>query len=634
MSTGLDLSKKEVKFDLSNQDGILRALFAVRTSELPAPERNKLRDQLFLLSRTGDQNLRVRLEGDLHDVPISDDYITAISKLDEQDKLSDASNFFGGRREPSFAVRKLVRVKESATVVKESDINASGASDLSVQDASLSNPANLKEQINSKNDTQNHNAKQLTSAGDQDSKLSAEVDNVASISNTRSSSDLADLPGTKDGAEKSFVADSAHTSATKTDSKSDSFRSEQVVSQVQQNKEAAEQAVYLKRIQEIKSYISERIGNPVNLVDLDNTTGRAYMTALLTVMQSANSTTGLVTEVDMQSLERAFVDVKKLLHNNQQKVNANIIASNQVPNSIKQEVHDKNIVPKINNDSNTDANISSKSVNGSVSASDLDLKLSKANQSHDNSDNKSGDENFANDKSKGNIDFTPHHVTDKSDDILDVPINQLPTKSSGQSKNIQKPLPTKPIPVRSAQKPESGKNVRPESSVKKSTAPLLKDSTPAKNAANSTSSDVTPVKAVTKEQPSVAHDASKTIDKKLAALDAAAAARNKYDGDPLYAPEVDDGLQHLLLEWSLFKSSGLFGTGPNGRNHPLFKKLAPEMVNDILLGRFDGSRPEIIQSITDYMNGWRYEQGIVYQPGESFELYLRRVIRFILDQNK
>jgi hypothetical protein len=107
------------------------------------------------------------------------------------------------------------------------------------------------------------------------------------------------------------------------------------------------------------------------------------------------------------------------------------------------------------------------------------------------------------------------------------------------------------------------------------------------------------------------------------------------NGDPLYTGEVDAGLQQLLSEWSLFKKSGLFGTGPSGREHPLFLKLAPLQLPLLLAGRFEGSTQDIKQSITDYMNGWRYEQGIVYEKNETFELYLRRVIRHIIDlQNK
>ncbi len=51
----------------------------------------------------------------------------------------------------------------------------------------------------------------------------------------------------------------------------------------------------------------------------------------------------------------------------------------------------------------------------------------------------------------------------------------------------------------------------------------------------------------------------------------------------------------------------------------------------ILSGRFEGSTAEIRQSITDYMNGWRYEQGIIYEQEETLEHYLRRVIRHIID---
>ena len=98
--------------------------------------------------------------------------------------------------------------------------------------------------------------------------------------------------------------------------------------------------------------------------------------------------------------------------------------------------------------------------------------------------------------------------------------------------------------------------------------------------------------------------------------------------------EIDDGLEQLLSDWSLFKKSGLFGTGPHGREHPLFKKIAGLPIPLLLAGRFEGSTQEIKQSITDYMNGWRYEQGIIYEQGELFEHYLRRVIKQILDLQK
>lgn len=102
--------------------------------------------------------------------------------------------------------------------------------------------------------------------------------------------------------------------------------------------------------------------------------------------------------------------------------------------------------------------------------------------------------------------------------------------------------------------------------------------------------------------------------------------------DPLQTPEVSSGLVQLLSEWSLFKSSGIFGTGPNGKEHPLYQKLAPLMMSAVIAGRYEGSTPQIKQSITDYMNGWRYEEGVVHEHGETFEHYLRRVIKHILEK--
>lgn len=104
--------------------------------------------------------------------------------------------------------------------------------------------------------------------------------------------------------------------------------------------------------------------------------------------------------------------------------------------------------------------------------------------------------------------------------------------------------------------------------------------------------------------------------------------------DPVMVSEVTTGLQQLLSEWTLFKSSGLFGTGPSGMDHPLYKKISTLPMQAVIAGRFEGSTAQIRQSISDYMNGWRYEEGVVFDYGESFEHYLRRVIRHIIDKKR
>ena len=116
--------------------------------------------------------------------------------------------------------------------------------------------------------------------------------------------------------------------------------------------------------------------------------------------------------------------------------------------------------------------------------------------------------------------------------------------------------------------------------------------------------------------------------------DAAKSAQPAPSGDPLMSEEVSKGLAQLLSEWSIFKRSGMFGTGPNGIEHPLYETLSQLTMSSVLTGRFEGVTPEVKRSINDYMNGWRYEEGIVHEAGETFEHYLRRVVLHILDKRK
>ena len=100
------------------------------------------------------------------------------------------------------------------------------------------------------------------------------------------------------------------------------------------------------------------------------------------------------------------------------------------------------------------------------------------------------------------------------------------------------------------------------------------------------------------------------------------------------SPEVTTGLNQLLSEWNLFKSSGLLGIGPRGMEHPLYKKLAQLSMFAVVAGRWENSSPKVTQSIKDYVNAWRHEQGIMYVPSETFEHYLRRVVLRIVRRQK
>ena len=79
--------------------------------------------------------------------------------------------------------------------------------------------------------------------------------------------------------------------------------------------------VYLDRIREIKSAVNSQVGNPVNLVDIDNQAGREYMSALLEAMKRLSGGQPGGMEAAMSRLEAAYLAVEKAVTNHQQNQN-------------------------------------------------------------------------------------------------------------------------------------------------------------------------------------------------------------------------------------------------------------------------------------------------------------------------
>ena len=98
----------------------------------------------------------------------------------------------------------------------------------------------------------------------------------------------------------------------------------------------------------------------------------------------------------------------------------------------------------------------------------------------------------------------------------------------------------------------------------------------------------------------------------------------------LMNPDVTKGLEKLLSEWDMFKSSGIFGLGAGGVEHPLYKKIAALPIMSVVSGRWEGTDTKAVTNIKEYMDGWKQQWGIDADPEESFETYLRRVIAEIL----
>lgn len=293
---------------------------------------------------------------------------------------------------------------------------------------------------------------------------------------------------------------------------------------------------YLTRIREIKAAVNEKVGNPVNLVDINNDVGREYMGALLDAMKKLNS--GSSAASAMKRLEDSYAAVLKAIETHEASGGTvNVVAVSPKTTPVLREEN-----------------------------SEVEAPAPPA-----------------------------------------APANKIPVIPSGE--------PFKPVP---AYTPTEADILPQPASVPPSSWSSV-EPTPAAAPATGFAS------LADLKKPRTLEDLQTTAATKVAPISAT---------DPLFSKEVDEGLEQLLSEWSIFKKSGLFGTGPKGHEHPLFKKMAPLHIPLLLAGRFEGATQEIKQSITDYMNGWRYEQGIIYQQGETFEHYLRRVIRHILDLQK
>ncbi len=311
---------------------------------------------------------------------------------------------------------------------------------------------------------------------------------------------------------------------------------------------------YRNRISEIKRTINARVGNPVNLVDIDNTLGREYMTTLLEAMKTVSGGGGDVMGT-MKRLEVVYAAVMKRLDSDSSAISTSAAAPESVPVTTSTP-HKVSTTPPI-------TPVIPKKAEPSVTVTATEAVAVKVLQ----------------------------------------PVSPSTTVSVPDPVNMA----TEPASVTS----ERGYSVQIRNEDKTEVDPMTIASSRFKNVAPV--STAMPLKTP-QDLPTAAD-----VKARMGIV------------DPLEDPDVDAGLEQLLSEWSLFKKSGMFGTGPRGRQHPLYMKLAPLTIPLILSGRFEGATPEIKQSVTDYMNGWRYEQGIIHNPDETFEHYLRRVIRHIID---
>lgn len=360
----------------------------------------------------------------------------------------------------------------------------------------------------------------------------------------------------------------------------------------------------LERIRKIKSLVNEQVGNPVNLVELNPDVGREYMSSLLDAMKKINSGSSAVAA--MARLEESYEAVIEVIKNSsvpkappvQSAPMPEPVAPPQPPAAAVPAVHIANL-SEVSNRARVIADEEREAPVDPVPVAPVPHQV-PVKVAPVVAETPSYVETAQREESAAPVDSVPEPVN----------INRVPVNNAGRQVNER----SSNVPIMSTPRTTFATDGHDEV-----LNPSPRDVMPAGTAAVPNAAPISPLSSL-----------SSPLIKGPKSMEVSPEASAKSE-DPLQSSDVDSGLQQLLEEWPLFQKSGLFGTGPKGREHPLFKRISSLQIPLLLAGRFEGATQEIKQSITDYMNGWRYEQGLIYEQGETFEHYLRRVIRHILD---
>ncbi len=567
-------SSEASTFDLGTPTGVEAVLQALRASSVSAAVRHEVRDLVFnYASSGGDAGLRTLIEDRLKSLNITADLVPHVKKPEPV-----TSGFSHGRLQPKFTPPKLVPAPAPAPAAAVPSVPAPAPAPVrDIAPAAPTAPAP---------ETSPARQVPLTRARIEPvvpkpvpapvREGSADPLRKVDMSVPRTVTPQREIPNAQPAPQVQTPVVPAPSAPT--------------VERVEPVRTPLEDAS-LERIRAIKADINTRVGNPVNLVDIDNEIGRQYMNSLLSAMKLIGTGNDLKLAEAMTNLEAVYGEVGKLLAPKTAPAVPEIVSAPMVPN----EPLPTPVPPP-----------------APVAVPEIPVPV---------------------------VETVPVAATP-------APAPAIPATPDPEVPD-EAPVPifvrTAPTVVEAveAAEPDAPEpmfrtvSVVTERQPERSQIPVVTPE-PAENAAVPSGAEPTP-EAGTVPIGSTRFQVSPVAARKplRAITDLPTAADVKANGergvDDLHTKEVDDGLSLLLSEWSLFRKSGLFGTGPKGLEHPLFKKLAPMPIPVILSGKFEGSSDEIRQSIMDYMNGWRYEQGIIYEKDETFDHYLRRVIRHIID---
>lgn len=583
-------SSGDVDFDFNSEQGVLSILQSIRASEIGTKEQRELRDIVFSYAHSrGDAGLRNELEKRLTQLGI-----TPVSPQRNQKASDTLKEVVSGRRPtPTFKVTHRAPTKVATPEIspQQAKVDTPITSTAPVNSVSASAgettfiPHNIPESVSSTDD--NLPTAPPTTPSEPRAVPVKITPRIPDQSDEKVPTNTPRHPATAPKAQSAIKNQIPKQKLGQTDEiknrpQVDKLADNNPIQVIDQNPQLQ---VYLDRIRDIKTDINTRVGNPVNLVDIDNETGREYMSALLEAMKQISGGNNPVDA--MQRLETSY---KKALSIISPDTTAdNNTQTNQVLNELRTVPSIQNVAVPANHIPTNLTNTNFESDKPEQSKSTYVKPLQVARDLQDQ----------AQPKSESPI---PPAVTEQDEEVTEQAVAEVPV-----SKKVT-PLETDSLSI---YEPE------PES-VKVTISPPVANDIEAVKISSSRFNLGSVADAPPLKNPEVLPTAGEVNTAEVGA-------------DPLYTKEVDDGLTQLLMEWPLFNKSGFLGRGPKGREHPLFIQLASMPIPLILSGRFEGSEPYIMQSVSDYMNGWRYEQGVVYTENEPFEHYLRRVVKHIID---
>jgi len=261
-------------FDLDSQKGVTHLLASIRASEINSEQKNELRDLVFLYTNGGkDQSVRLTLEQKVLTYNVVPLAITG-PIVEEIAQPKPQLPFGTYRPAPSFFTA-INTVKEPVPTIVSSTPNISVPTSFVAP-----TPTPVSEQVVSSIQTPSPVPTP---------ELVTEAPVVQSGQVTLSPV----LPLSQPEVRQEVPVQASPTVSESLDIPPVSYDSEQA----------------LQRIREIKSSVNDKVGNPVNLVDINNGVGREYMGALLDAMKKLNSGTSVISA--MKRLETAFQLVEK-----------------------------------------------------------------------------------------------------------------------------------------------------------------------------------------------------------------------------------------------------------------------------------------------------------------------------------